>query len=509
MSSLESLKNNQKQALSVGIILVIAAFLRIYQLGQECMWVDEVSSMDQALRPLPELFSGFVRAPLYYFLLRCWIKLFGFSEFSLRFPSAVFGIAGVYLTYRLGKAIFNRFVGLTGALLLAISSFHVFFSQEVRHYSLWVFLTLLSNFFFLKILKKADSVKPYVFYCAATVLSLYTIQLSVLMWLVHNLVFFYRQEHNRKKWIIAQTAIFAIFLLWCVPFAFFIIRIKDAIPTWESGWIPPLSIRSLMSFFKTIVCSGIYFGAGNLENLRISFFQAAQMWLFFTLFILGLGSGNFKKSESLLLSLWVWLPLGGFLLFSLMVIPFFSERYFVFVLPGFLILIGAGIDRFKRKLIRFSLVGAIVLLNLPALFYYYGHDQKAHYDDAVELIKQNTKSKAGVNIVIDSCPPALVFAYYWEKNANAPERFSLDIRRELSYKMYEGGIVYKGRGYNLIIVKDEKQIIELADRGLLSSLPEVWLVSQVDNGVKYRLSSFFGHSAAYAAEGVELYCYNR
>jgi hypothetical protein len=56
MGSLQSLKSDQKQALLTGIILVIAAFLRIYQLGQECLWVDEVSSVDQALRPLPELF---------------------------------------------------------------------------------------------------------------------------------------------------------------------------------------------------------------------------------------------------------------------------------------------------------------------------------------------------------------------------------------------------------------------------------------------------------------------
>ncbi|MDD5747377.1 MAG: glycosyltransferase family 39 protein, partial [Candidatus Omnitrophica bacterium] len=476
MGSLQSLKSDQKQALLTGIILVIAAFLRIYQLGQECLWVDEVSSVDQALRPLPELFFGFIRAPLYYFLLRCWVRISGLAEFWLRFPSAILGIASVYLTYRIGKSIFNRFVGQVSALLLAVSAFHIFYSQEVRHYSLWVFLTLWSNFFLLRILKKENSNKLYVFYGISAVLCLYTVQWSVLMLMIHNLVFFCFRKHNPKQWIITQGAVMAGFLVWAVPFGAALIKMKETMPLWGLGWIMPVSGRSLAAAFKTIVCSGIYFGAARDPDMAISFSQAGQMYVFLILCVLSLGGIDLKKTKHFFLLSWVLLPLAAILLVSWVAFPLFSERYLIFIVPGFLILAGAGIARFKRRLPRIALVALIISLNFPNLIHYYAQDQKPRYDRAVQIIGRDAAASAEVNIVINSCPETLVLAYYWEKNADSRGEFSLEIRREIGYKLVEGGIVYNGKGYNLIIAGNKEQLDRFVENGLFSSLPEVWLV---------------------------------
>jgi len=507
MSLLESVKNNQKQTVFLGIILIIASFLRIYQLGQECLWIDEVSSIDQALRPLSELFCGFLRGPAYYFLLRFWIKLFGLSEFSLRLPSAIFGIASVYLTYRVGKIIFNRFVGQISALLLAISAFHLFYSQEVRHYSFWVFLTLLSNFFFLKILNKGDSKKLYLFYCLSLISSLYTILWSVLMWMVHNLVFFCFRKHNRKQWIITQFIILASFLLWLIPFMIFAIKIKDSIPTFELGWIVPVNRVSLAAFFKTIVCSGIYFSASYSQNIQISFLQVVQICIFLTLFSLGLLRINTKKSKTFFLLAWLFLPIVAILIASWIAFPLFSERYLIFVLPSFLIFISIGIWRFKRLRMRVFIIALIVLLNVPALAYYYGENQKLDYKQAVRLINRRLRPKT--NVVINSSREALVFVYYWEKDIAESDRFSIEIRRRIGYKMIEGGIVYKGKGYDLIIARDEKQINRFISNGLLSSLPEVWLILGLNNGVKDCLVSALGYPRKYEVNGLEVYHFKK
>jgi len=502
MGLLEVRRKSQRDILLTGFILTIALFLRFYQLGQECLWIDEVSSVDQALRPLPELFSGFLRGPLYYFLLHLWIKLFGLSEFSLRFPSAIFGITSVYLTYRIGKTMFNRFVGQVSALLLAVSPFHIFFSQEVRHYSLWVFLTLLSNFIFLKLLKNKDNPKNYIYYCLAMTASLYTILWSVLSWAVHNLVIIFGKRANRR-WFISQVVIFVGFLFWLIPFMLFVYKIKDAVPTWELGWILPVSWLSLAAFFKTILCTGIYFGASAAKHIQISFLQAAQIYLFFILFLLGLGAAKITKTKNLFLAAWLFLPFGIILMASFMFFPLFSERYFIFVLPAFFIVTALGVFRFKKKLIRSLLIIVISVMNLPALWYYYGEDQKPHYDRAVKIIKKAAESET--DIVINPPGDALVFVYYFEKNQKDNDDFHIEIRRKIGYKMLAGGIVYKGKGYRLVIAKDEKRIRKFVDNGLLFSFPNIWLVSRPDNGIKDFLSADFGVPEAYNVGKLKLY----
>ena len=62
------------------------------------------------------------------------------------------GSLSVLLIYKFGKELFNKNAGLIAALIMAVSVFQIKYSQEARTYSLIVFLTLLSNYFFLRLL---------------------------------------------------------------------------------------------------------------------------------------------------------------------------------------------------------------------------------------------------------------------------------------------------------------------------------------------------------------------
>src|SRR5260370_23474713 len=74
--------------------------------------------------------------PLYNLILYTTIRLFGDSEVVLRLPSVVFAIANIYLLYRLGTVLWDRLTGVFAAALLALSGFHLWYSQEARMYSL-------------------------------------------------------------------------------------------------------------------------------------------------------------------------------------------------------------------------------------------------------------------------------------------------------------------------------------------------------------------------------------
>ena len=132
------------------IIVLIAAFLRFYQLGSnppsltwdEAAWGYNAYSLgidgkDEFGRFLPfnylESFGDF-KPTLYAYLDIIPIKIFGLTEFATRFPSALFGVLTVLMTFFLVKRIFytskqKENYALMSSLILAISPWHIMLSR--------------------------------------------------------------------------------------------------------------------------------------------------------------------------------------------------------------------------------------------------------------------------------------------------------------------------------------------------------------------------------------------
>ena len=139
------------------IILTLAVFLRFYQLGinppsltwDEAAWGYNAYSLgidgrDEFGRFLShdylESFGDF-KPPMYAYLDVIPVKIFGLNEFATRFPSALFGVLTVLLTYFLVKRIFpknhkssiinhnSEKIALFSAFFLAISPWHILLSR--------------------------------------------------------------------------------------------------------------------------------------------------------------------------------------------------------------------------------------------------------------------------------------------------------------------------------------------------------------------------------------------
>ncbi|MEZ4909636.1 MAG: glycosyltransferase family 39 protein [Saprospiraceae bacterium] len=63
----------------------------------------------------------FAKPPLALWSMMFSMEIFGVNEFGLRFPSLIFSMISVLLTYWLGKHLFNEKIGLVAALLYAIN----------------------------------------------------------------------------------------------------------------------------------------------------------------------------------------------------------------------------------------------------------------------------------------------------------------------------------------------------------------------------------------------------
>lgn len=140
----------KKTLIILALIVVLAAFLRFYNLGinpPSLTW-DEVawgynayslglSGKDEFGKFLPitylESFGDF-KPPVYAYLDIIPIKIFGLNEFATRFPSAFFGTLTVLMTYFLVKRIFRKSenseaLALISAFVLAISPWHILLSR--------------------------------------------------------------------------------------------------------------------------------------------------------------------------------------------------------------------------------------------------------------------------------------------------------------------------------------------------------------------------------------------
>jgi uncharacterized membrane protein len=127
-------------------LIFVAFFVRLNSLAFQSLWRDEVDAIRFALAPLPDVIKTFnqpgFNGPLYFLMLRGWIGVAGQSEFALRFPSLVFGVLGIALIITLGTRLFNRAIGLIAGVLLTFSAYHVWYSQEAKMYTLTTLLAL-------------------------------------------------------------------------------------------------------------------------------------------------------------------------------------------------------------------------------------------------------------------------------------------------------------------------------------------------------------------------------
>ena len=127
-------------------ITLCAAFLRLFRLGEWSFWVDEAHTFRDVTSDASAFGDSHVaRYPLSFLLLRGMLAILpSTGEGWLRLPFAFFGIASVPALAFVGRNMVGRTAALTAALLLAISPWHIYWSQNCRSYAMVAFLSLLA-----------------------------------------------------------------------------------------------------------------------------------------------------------------------------------------------------------------------------------------------------------------------------------------------------------------------------------------------------------------------------
>lgn len=138
--ALKNLPFSRQQWLVILAATLLAALLRMLHLGEWSLWIDEAHTWRDATMPL-DGDGGFMSTDrrlysLPFFLLRFLfgIGVIGFDEWSVRLPFALIGIVTVPLLAVCGRRLVGPWPAVFAACLLAVSPWHIFWSQNARGY---------------------------------------------------------------------------------------------------------------------------------------------------------------------------------------------------------------------------------------------------------------------------------------------------------------------------------------------------------------------------------------
>ncbi|MBI2028385.1 MAG: glycosyltransferase family 39 protein [Candidatus Levybacteria bacterium] len=148
------------------LITILAFSLRVYKLDTipNSLNPDEAAlgyTSYSLLRTLADEHGKFLplslqsfgdwKLPVYSYVGVVPVALFGLNEFSVRFTSAMAGVAGVLLIYFISLTLFNRQgIGLLSALLFALSPWSIYFSRGAYEVNLATTIFLAGLLAFIK-----------------------------------------------------------------------------------------------------------------------------------------------------------------------------------------------------------------------------------------------------------------------------------------------------------------------------------------------------------------------
>ena len=314
----------------------------------QSIWRDEAFSYLLAKRSLIDILVLSARdynPPLYYLILHFWIKIFGFSEVSLRSLSFIFYWATVYIFYlflinllKIKSRIFN-FLYL---LLIITNPLLIYYAFEARMYTMFAFLATLSFYSLLISNRKLHLI--------STTLGLFTHYFMIVVVLT-QLIYLYTVKNFLKEryrsinnFLTSYLLSFACFLPWLV-----LVIIQKTNLLFQPFWIKRLSLGESLSFLLAVYTG--YTKDLNFKDKNLFLFL--QLIIVFLIFFLLLKILSAKKEKKkLFFSFGIWavvLPLL-IILISFIVRPIFLPRYLIFSTVGLLLLLVLSLEIMPKNL---------------------------------------------------------------------------------------------------------------------------------------------------------------
>lgn len=396
-------------------ILLLAFALRLHRIGERAVWWDEGWSVWVARQPLASILyqTGHdVHPPLYFWLLHLWRAASGDSEFGLRMLSAVFGTLTIAAIYLLGRAIGGRNVGLLAALFLALSRFHIVWSQEIRMYALAGLLAVLGAWAARRVWERGQW-RDYALYVGSMTAGLLTLYLFFPIPLAANLAWLWqwRRAADRRallNWAAAQIVILALVGAW-LSYA-----LRGFLTTSSAT---PIAVWDFLQIYWTVLVTGIPLDVAVYAKWTLPVL-AVFVTAVLTLLLAARQEWRVGRDLTLLLA-GLLIPIGVVIYVTIpkagAYAPPFDPRYLVIFTGYYALLLAWGLARLgsgRRWPLALALSGVVLAVSLLGLRGY--HAGRILRDD-YKALAHTLRAYAGPTdaVVLYSDPDWPIFAYHY------------------------------------------------------------------------------------------------
>ena len=440
------------ERLTVVFLLVLAAFLRLYRIsdymtflgdeGRDVLVAKHILEGNLTLLGPRASAADFYLGPIYYYFMAPFLYVFRYNPVGPAIMVALFGIATVYLVYKIGKEFFNTKVGLFAASLYAVSPIVIAYSRSSWNPNPMPFFTLLTLYF---LYKGVIGNKSRFFILSGLFLGI-AMQLHYLSTFLGAIIFLYiliaalRFKKELKK------LLFFLFKQYVLIFTGFVI-----------GWSPFLFFEARHNFpnLRTIIdfifSSGDVTSKGNFQSIvgdvffrlfgRLLFnFPPSEPWLkpvipllYWLIILLGFSCSvillyklfNSKKEEYLkllLITLWFFV---GILLFGFYKKGIY-DYYFAFLFPVPFLLVGNLLSFIYEKgksfvLISLLIFAALFFINIQANPFKYVPNRQYEQVKKISEVVLNKADKKPFNFaLITGGNSDHAYRYFFELEGNSP-----------------------------------------------------------------------------------------
>lgn len=351
-----------KNFAKIFLIIILGIALRLIFINKpDGLWNDEYISWIIAATPFSDGFINAVKSqchmPFYYLYLKFFMTFFGQSDLLLRLTSVLAGVLSIPIMYFVGKEK-DENTGLTCAGFTAISSFLIYYSQEVRIYAILFLFSALSLLYTIKCIKNPNK-QNFILYVISNFLILFTHTIGF-VFVFFNLIILSINLFKQFKKVITTVwiSIFAGGIL-LTPLIFKIFTTKSF-----SQWWGHFSI-SKIGFLFTDYFSPVL---TNLTNAPDNFLYAPKLALFMILpAIIAIGciiKALYKNKINIQLFLLFISTITILIIASLIGKLVFITKYSIEIYPILIYLASFGINSINNKILKNSLIIVYCLISI-------------------------------------------------------------------------------------------------------------------------------------------------
>lgn len=303
-------------------------------------WTDEYRTIEYSDPKLPfmTIFSDPGNPPVFYFLFRIFIGVFGTSILTMKIFPFITGILAIFLLWFYLKKEFDVKTANIGAFLAFVNVPLVYYGIETRSYILQALFSPVLIWVLFKILY-TNKRKYYIFYALlAAVIS--NIHYYEILLLVSNFVyvFIYFLIQRRYKDILKFFLSNLFGVLFFLPFFIMTAFNKALVNSSFNNWIPPICYAQIKK------C--VYYLFGGRVSLLLSF-------IFFIKVLFKSSVQNEKRNNVIIYSFFVIIfTIFQAVSLSYIIRPMLVERYLLLLSPVFIIFLSLIFtSEYKNKFI--------------------------------------------------------------------------------------------------------------------------------------------------------------